>query len=150
MAEGGGTKVLRGVSISFGIVAVIVLVAVFWQRIVDAIAATWELVVDSFPNNPGQAVAVLVYLVLAVVMAVFFSRAGHFTAYGIVMGLWPLLWFLFWEGFPLLGLQPTWTSSLGLGHLAPGPVVVFAVLADLIITLVFVPLELREKTRRRR
>jgi len=150
MAESGGTKVMRGVSISFGIVALLILVAVFWQQIVDTVVGAWTYVVDSFPSNPGQAIAVLVYLLLAVVMAVFFSRAGHFTAYGIVIALWPLLWFVFWEGFPLFGLRPTWTDAMGLAHLPPAPVITFAVLAVLIITAVFVPLELREKTRRRR
>ena len=44
MAESGGTKVMRGVSISFGIVALLILVAVFWQQIVDTVvggALSW-------------------------------------------------------------------------------------------------------------
>ena len=87
---------------------------------------------------------------IAAIMGVVFSRAGHFTAYGIVVALLPLLWFLFWEGFPLLGLAPTWTESMGLGHMAPGKVILFAVVADIIITVIFVPLEWREKIKRHR
>src|SRR6478735_1945223 len=97
--EGGGTKVLKGVSIAVAIVAAIVLVAVFWRQVLDALVAAWDYVGAHFPTDTGQATAVLIYLVLAAVMGVVFSRAGHFTAYGIVVALWPLLWFLFWEGF---------------------------------------------------
>ena len=91
-----------------------------------------------------------VYLLLSIyslsaLLGIVFSKAGHFTAYGIAMGLAPLLWALFWEGFPLLGLDPSWTDSLGLAHLDPVSVIVFAVVAGIIITIVFVPLELREK-----
>ena len=150
MAEGGGTKVLKGASIAFAIVAAIVLVAVFWRQVVDAVVSAWDYVGDQFPTDTSQGAAVLIYLVLAAVMGVVFSRAGHFTAYGIVVALWPLLWFLFWEGFPLLGLAPTWTESMGLGHMAPGQVILFAVVADLIITVIFVPLEWREKIKRHR
>jgi hypothetical protein len=66
------------------------------------------------------------------------------------MGLMPLLWALFWEGFPRLGLDPTWTDNLGVGHIGPGIVITWAIVAGVIITLVFVPLELWEKGRRRR
>ena len=66
------------------------------------------------------------------------------------MGLTPLLWALFWEGFPPLGLHPNWTGSLGLTHLAPIYVITWAIVADVLITLIFVPLELRENMQRRR
>jgi len=47
------------------------------------------------------------------------------------------------EGFPLAGLHPSWVSSLGLAHLSPLIVITWAIIADVLITLVFVPLELR-------
>jgi hypothetical protein len=93
---------------------------------------------------------VVVYLILSILLGIMFSKAGHFTAYGVVMGLGPLLWFLFWEGFPPLGLSPTWTDSLNINHMPPAVVILFAIVADIIITLVFVPLELREKMLHRR
>ena len=102
------------------------------------------------PGAAGQKVAVVVYLIVAALVGIVFSQAGHFTAFGIAMGLGPLLWFLFWEGFPLLGLKPSWTSSMGLGHLPPGQVIVWAIVAAAVITLVFIPLELREKFQRRK
>jgi hypothetical protein len=144
-SEGGGTKILRGLVIAAVIVAVLVLMAAFRNNVVDAMSATWGFVGDHFPTAVAQRVAVLIYLVVAVVLSVVFSKAGHFTAYGIAMGLGPLLWFVFWEGFPLLSLSPSWTSRLGLDHLPPTMVITWAVVADLIITVVFVPLELREK-----
>jgi hypothetical protein len=143
--EGGGSKILRGLVIALVIVAAIVLLAVFWRQVLDAIQWTSEYVWDRVPAQAGQKAAVIVYLILAVVLGIFFSKAGHFTAYGIAMGLGPLLWFLFWEGFPLLGLSPTWTDSMGLTHLGPSQVILFACVAAVVITLVFVPLELREK-----
>jgi hypothetical protein len=79
-----------------------------------------------------------------------FSQAGHFTAYGLAVVLGPLLWFLFWEGFPLLGLKPSWTGSMGLGHMTPGLVILWGVVGAAVITLVFVPLELREKFLKRK
>jgi hypothetical protein len=150
VAESGGTKVARGAGIAVGIVAAIVLLAVFYKQIGDALAWAWDYLTDQFPKATDQAVVVTIYLLLAVVLSVLFSRAGHFTAYGIVIALWPLLWFLFWEGFPKLGLDPTWLNTLGVSHLAPGPVILWAIVADLIITIIFVPLELREKAKRRR
>ena len=147
--EGGGTKVLRGLLIAALVVAAIVLVAVFWRQVGDALTATWRFVEDHIPGGAAQRTAVIVFLVVAFLLGVAFSKAGHFTAYGVAMGLAPLLWALFWEGFPPLGLSPSWTSRLGVGHLAPVDVIVWAVVAMAIITLVFVPLELREKWQRR-
>jgi hypothetical protein len=148
--EGGGSKILRGLVIAVVIVAAIVLLAVFWRQVLDALQSAGTYVSDRFPTETGQAAAVVIYVILSIVLGVLFSKAGHFTAYGVVMGLGPLLWFLFWEGFPLLGLHATWTDSMGLSHLAPSRVILFAVVADIIITLVFVPLELREKFQHRR
>ena len=148
--EGGGSKILRGLVIAVVIVAAIVLLAVFWRQVLDALQSAGQYVSDRFPTEPGQAVAVIVYLILSVLLGILFSKAGHFTAYGVVMGLGPLLWFLFWEGFPPLGLSPSWTDSMDLAHLDPATVILFAVVADIIITLVFVPLELREKFQHRR
>jgi hypothetical protein len=148
--EGGGTKVVRGLLIALVIVGAIVLLAVFWRQVLDGIESTWGYLMDHVPVEAGQRTAVIIYLVLAAVLGIIFSKAGHFTAYGIAMGLGPLLWFLFWEGFPLLGLDPSWKASLGLQHLEPSQVILWAVVAAVIITLVFVPLELWEKYRRRK
>jgi hypothetical protein len=148
--EGGGSKILRGLLIAVVVVAAIILLAVFWRQVLDALQSAGNYVVDRFPSETGQGVAVIAYMVIAILLSILFSKAGHFTAYGIAMGLVPLLWFLFWEGFPPLGLSPTWTDSLDITHLAPGIVILFAVVADVLITLVFVPLELREKFQRRR
>ena len=148
--EGGGSKILRGLAMAVVIVAAIILIAVFWRQVLDALQSAGQYIADRFPSETGQAVAVIVYLILAILLGVLFSRAGHFTAFGIAMGLGPLLWFLFWEGFPPLGLSPSWTDSLDLAHLDPATVILFAVVADIIITLVFVPLELREKFQHRR
>jgi hypothetical protein len=147
--EGGGSKILRGLLIAIVIVAAIVLLAVFWRQVLDTLSSAGTYVVDRFPGETGQAVAVVVYLILSVLLGILFSKAGHFTAYGVVMGLGPLLWFLFWEAFPPLGLSPSWTTSLDLAHLDPGRVILFAIVADILITLVFVPLELREKYKQR-
>jgi hypothetical protein len=143
--EGGGSKILRGLLIAVVIVAAIVLLVVFWHQVLDAVQSATAYVWNRVPAEAGQQVAIIVYLILAIILGIAFSKAGHFTAYGVAMGLGPLLWFLFWEGFPLLGLSPTWTDSLGLSHLGPSEVILFACVADVIITLVFVPLELREK-----
>ncbi|HKD96047.1 MAG TPA: hypothetical protein VKB69_00470 [Micromonosporaceae bacterium] len=148
--EGGGTKVFRGLLIAVCVVAAIVLVAVLWGQLRHAIAESWYFVADHFPTDANQRIAVIVYLVLAIVGAVIFSKAGHFTAYGIAAGLGTLLWLLFWEGFPPLGLSPKWTGQMGLDHLDRTRVALWAVVAVLVITLVFVPLEFREKYRRRR
>jgi hypothetical protein len=148
--EGGGTKVLRGLLIAALLVAAIVLIIVFWRQVVDAVDMAWGYVRDHFPKQSQQRIAVVVYLVVALLMGMAFSKAGHLTAYGLAMGLTPLLWALFWEGFPPLGLSPTWTTRLGLAHLGPTEVVLWAVVAAAIITLVFVPLELREKYLRRK
>lgn len=148
--EGGGSKILRGLLIAVVIVAAIVLLAVFWRQVLDALQSASSYVWDRVPTETGQQVAIIVYLILAVILGIVFSKAGHFTAYGVAMGLGPLLWFLFWEGFPPLGLSPTWTDSLSLNHLAPSPVILFACVAAVVITLVFVPLELREKYLKRK
>lgn len=148
--EGGGTKVFRGMFIALGIIVVLVLLVVLWAQFRHGIAETWGYVVDHFPKSGNQRIAVIVYLVLAALGAVLFSNAGHFTAYGIATGLGTLLWVLFWEGFPPLGLHPNWTGNMGLGHLDPTRVILWAVVGFLVITIVFVPLELSEKYRRRR
>jgi hypothetical protein len=148
--ESGGVKVLRGLGIAVAIVVALVLVAVFWRQALDGLGALWNYLVDRIPDQGAQRTSILVYLGLCVLLGVIFSQAGHFTAYGIVMGLGPLLWFVFWEGFPPLGLNPTWTDTLGLDHMSPSQVILWAIVADVVITLVFVPLELREKYRVRR
>ncbi len=148
--EHGARNVLRGVVFAVCVVAVIILVAVYWGRIRHAVASAWHFVADNFPSDGNQRTAVLVYLILAVIAAVVFSRAGHFMAYGLAIGLGSLLWFLFWEGFPPLKLSPSWAHDAGLNHLGRTPVILWAVIAVVVITLVFVPLEMREKVRRRR
>jgi hypothetical protein len=141
---------MRGLATALAIVVALVLLVVFRNQVADFGQWIGNYVWDRVPGAAGQKAAVVVYLILAAVVGIFFSQAGHFTAYGIAMGLGPLLWFLFWEGFPLLGLKPNWTSSMGLGHLPPGQVIVWALVAAAVITLVFVPLELREKFQRRK
>jgi hypothetical protein len=148
--EGGGTKFMRGLVIALIVVAAIVLLIVFRSQTLDVLRKTGNYVADSFPADSGQRVAVVIFMVLAVLMGIIFSQAGHFTAYGIAMGLAPLLWFLFQEGVPPVGLKPSWASSAGLEHMSPGNVVLWAVVADVIITLVFFPLELREKYQARK
>jgi hypothetical protein len=149
-AESGGTKFVRGLVIAVLVVAALVLVIVFRNQVWDSLKNGANFVADSFPQQNGSRVAVLIYMVLAVLLGIIFSQAGHFTAYGIAMGLAPLLWFVFWEGVPPVGLKPSWAQSAGLEHMSPGNVVLWAVLADIIITLVFFPLELREKVQARR
>ena len=149
--EGGAVKVLRGLGIAVLIVVALVLVAVYWRQALDLVVSIWNYLMDRIPDQGGQRTAVLVYMIAAVLMGILFSQAGHFTAYGIATGLVPLLWFLFWEGFPPLGLNPVWTSNLGVAHLRPSQVILWAVVATVLTTIVFVPLEFREKwTRRRR
>jgi hypothetical protein len=148
--EGGGSKVLRGIMIALGLVIAIVLLAVFFRQFRDFLVSVWNYIADHFPNDTGQQVAVIVYLILAALAAIAFSNAGHFTAYGIATGLGSLLWFLFWEGFPPIGLKPSWAHQLGLGHMGPNEVILWGVVGAAVITLVFVPLELREKLLRRR
>ena len=150
MAEGGGVRFLRGLVTAALIVAAIILVAVFWRPVFDWLGSVGGFIRDHTPTQSGQRVAVVIYLVVAAILGVAFSKAGHFMAYGIILGLGPLLWVLFWEGFPPLGLNPTWTTSLGVGHLDPAGVALWAAVAAVVITLVFVPLELREKYQRRK
>jgi phosphate starvation-inducible membrane PsiE len=149
-AEGGGAKVLRGLLIAALIVIGLVLLVVFWRQVLDAGEATFNYISERFPAEAGQQAAVIIYLVVAGILGILFSKAGHFTAYGIAIGLGTLLWFLFWEGFPAIGLSPSWAESAGLGHLPPSIVTLWAVVGAAIITLVFVPLELWEKFRKRR
>jgi hypothetical protein len=149
-AEGGGSKVVRGLGIAVLVAAAIVLLVVFWRQFLDLLGSIGTYIQDHIPADNSQKAAVLVYLIVAVLLSIVFSKAGHFTAYGIVMGLGPLLWFLFWEGFPPLGLKSSWTSGMGVGHMPPNEVILWAIVADVLITLVFVPLELREKFQRRR
>jgi NAD(P)-dependent dehydrogenase (short-subunit alcohol dehydrogenase family) len=148
--EGGGTKIARGLVIAAVIVAAIVLIAVFWSPFLDALRAAGDYVADRFPSDTNQRAAIIAFLVLAVLLGILFSNAGHFTAYGLAMGLGPLLWVLFWEGFPPLGLSPTWKDTLNVNHLGPTEVAVWAIVGAAVITLVFVPLELREKYRMRK
>jgi hypothetical protein len=148
--EGGGSKILRGMLIALVVVALLVLAVAFRSDVVDGLHRLWDFVSGKFPGSTAQQVTIIVYMIVAVLLSVLFSKAGHFTAYGVAMALVPLLWFLFWEGFPSLNLNPTWTSSLGVGHLAPSDVILWAIVADVLITIVFVPLELWEKMRRRK
>jgi hypothetical protein len=151
--EGGGSKILRGFLIAVAIVAAIIVVALFciivvalfWRQILDGLEYTFNYVSDRFPTETGQQVAVIVYLVVAALFGVLFSKAGHFIAYGVAIGLGSLLWILFWKGFPAVGLKPPWAESAGLGALATSVVILWAAVAVGIITLLFVPLELREK-----
>jgi hypothetical protein len=148
--ETGGTKFFRGLLIAALLVAAIVLLIVFWRQVLDGLNALGEYITDHVPGQTAQKVAVIVYLVLAVLFGVLFSKAGHFTAFGVGLGLVPLLWLLFWEGFPPLGLSPTWTSSMGLQHLSPTGVAIWAIIAAVVMAIVFVPLELREKYLKRK
>ncbi len=148
--EDGSKLVLRGVLISVVTVAILVLLAAFRTAVFDAVSGAWNFVVDRIPDDGSQRTAILVYLIVAVLIGIVFSKAGHFTAYGVAVGLIPLLWVLFWEGFPPLGLDPAWTDNLGVGHIGPGIVATWAFVAVILMTLVFVPLELWEKARRRR
>jgi hypothetical protein len=148
--ERGARNVLRGVVTAVVVVAAIVLLTVYFGRIRHAVVRAYHFVANNVPSDGDQRTAVLVYLILAVIAAVAFSRAGHFMAYGLAIGLGSLLWFLFWEGFPPLKLHPTWTNQMALHHLGRTPVIVWAVVAVVLITLVFVPLEIGEKGRRRR
>ncbi|MEU8074738.1 hypothetical protein AB0B31_04755 [Catellatospora citrea] len=149
-AEAGAFKILKGLGIAIVIVVSLVLIAVYWQPVLSTIVDIWNYLIDRIPSDGGQRTAVLIYMIAAVVMGVLFSQAGHFTAYGIAMGLVPLLWVLFWEGFPPLGLNPVWTDNMGVAHLRPSQVALWAVVAAVLTTLVFVPLEFREKWQRRR
>jgi hypothetical protein len=148
--ETGGTKFLRGLLIAALLVAAIVLLIVFWRQVLDGASALGHYISDHVPGQAAQKAAVVVYLVLAVLFGVVFSKAGHSTAFGLGLGLVPLLWLLFWEGFPPLGLSPSWTSSMGLQHLGPTAVAIWAVIAAAVMTIVFVPLELREKYLKRK
>jgi hypothetical protein len=150
--EGGGSKILRGFLLAVVIVAVIIAVALFWRQLLDALSATFGYISDNFPTEPSQQIAVIVYLVLAGLLGVIFSKAGHFVAYGVVIGLGSLLWILFWKGFPAVGLEPSWAESAGLGQLSTKQVIVWAIVGAGLITILFVPLELREKylSRKRR
>jgi hypothetical protein len=123
---------------------------VFRSQVWDGLKNGGNYVADSFPQQTGSKLAVAIYMVLAVLLGIIFSQAGHFTAYGIAMGVTPLLWFLFWEGVPPIGLHPSWAHSAGLEHMTVGNVILWAVLADAIVTLVFFPLELREKFQERK
>jgi hypothetical protein len=148
--ESGGAKFVRGLVIAVVVVAALVLLIVFRSQAWEGVKNAADYIGDSFPGQTGSKVAVLVYMVVAVLLGILFSQAGHFTAYGIAMGIAPLLWFLFWEGVPPVGLDPSWASSAGLEHMTAGNVVLWAVVADVVITLVFFPLELREKYQARK
>jgi len=148
-AEGGGSKVLRGLIIAVLIVAALVLLAVFYRQVGDALSSLGRYVQDHIPASTNGKATLVVYLILSVLFGVVFSKAGHFVAYGIVVLLLPLLWVVYWEGFPPLGLK-SFGESMGVGHLAPVDVVLWAIIAAALITLVFVPLEIREKFQKRR
>jgi len=148
-AEGGGSKVLRGLIIAILIVAALVLLAVFYRQVGDALSSLGRYVQDHIPASTNGKATLVVYLILSVLFGVVFSKAGHFVAYGIVVLLLPLLWVVFWEGFPPLGLKSFGETS-GVGHLAPVDVILWAIIAAALITLVFVPLEIREKFQKRR
>jgi len=148
--EGGGSKILRGFLFAVAIVAAIIVVALFWRQILDGLQAAFGYISDRFPTETSQQIAVIVYLVIAALFGVLFSKAGHFIAYGVAIGLGSLLWILFWKGFPAVGLKPPWAESAGLGQLSTGVVILWAAVAVGIITLLFVPLELREKYLKRK
>lgn len=147
--EGGGSKILRGLLIAVVIVGIIIAVALFYRQIFDGLEATFGYISDRFPTETGQQVAVIVYLVIAALMGVLFSKAGHFIAYGVAIGLGSLLWILFWKGLPAAGLAP-WSQSAGLGALSTANVILWAAVAVGLITVLFIPLELREKYLRRK
>jgi hypothetical protein len=148
-AEGGGSKVLRGLIIAVLIVAALVLLAVFYRQVGDALSSLGRYVQDHIPASTNGKATLVVYLIVSVLFGVIFSKAGHFVAYGIVVLLLPLLWVVFWEGFPPLGLQ-SFGQTMGVGHLAPVDVMLWAIIAGALITVVFVPLEIREKFQKRR
>lgn len=148
--EGGGSKILRGFLFAVAIVAAIIVVALFWRQILDGLQAAFAYISDRFPTETSQQIAVIVYLVVAALFGVLFSKAGHFIAYGVAIGLGSLLWILFWKGFPAVGLKPPWAESAGLGPLDTNVVLLWAGVAVGIITLLFVPLELREKYLKRK
>ena len=151
-AESGGSKVLRGLIIAVLLVAALVLLAVFYRQVGDALSSLGTYVQEHIPGSTNGKATLVVYLILSVLFGVVFSKAGHFVAYGIVVLLMPLLWVVFWEGFPPLGLK-AFSDSMGIhakDRLAPGDVILWAIIAAALITLVFVPLELREKFQKRR
>jgi hypothetical protein len=149
-AEGGGRKVFQGLIIAVVIVAALVLLAVFYKQVGDALGSLGTYVQDHIPADTEGKATLVVYLILSIIFGVLFSKAGHFVAYGIVVLLLPLLWVVFWEGFPPLGLK-AFSETMGIEHhLGPTNVILWAVIAAVVITLVFVPLEIREKFQRRR
>lgn len=148
--EGGGSKVLRGFLFAVLIVAAVIVVALFYRQIFDGLQAAFGYVSDNFPAETNQQLAVIVYLVVAGLVGVLFSKAGHFIAYGVAIGLGSLLWILFWLGFPAVGLEPSWAEQAGLGAIKTEQVFIWAAVAVGLITLLFVPLELREKYLRRK
>jgi hypothetical protein len=135
--------------IALVVVVLIVLLAVFFGQFRDFLGSVWNYITDHFPSETDQKIAVIVYLILAGLAAIVFSQAGHFVAYGVATGLGTLLWFLFWEGFPPIGLKPSWAHQMGLGHMSPTLVILWGIIGAAVITLVFVPLEFREKFKRR-
>jgi hypothetical protein len=147
-ARTSGGNFWRGLLIAALIVVVGVLLIVFRVQLYDGVRAVGHFVSHRAPTTIHQKSAVGVYLILAAIAGFAFSRAGHLTAYGIATGLGVLLWIVFWEGLPLLGLRSNLASSLGLGHLSPTQVLTWAIIAALVTTAVFWPFELAEKRRR--
>src|SRR5262249_15137377 len=119
------------------------------RQVGDALSSLGHYVQDHIPASTNGKATLVVYLILSVLFGVVFSKAGHFVAYGIVVLLLPLLWVVYWEGFPPLGLK-SFGESMGVGPLAPVAVSLGAIRAAAPITLVFVPREIREKFQRRR
>ena len=65
-AEAGAFKILKGLGIAVLSVVALVLVAVYWEPVLDTIVATWNYLIDRIPTDGGQRTAVLVYLIAAV------------------------------------------------------------------------------------
>jgi hypothetical protein len=52
----GGSKILRGFLFAVVIVAAIILLAVYWRQVLDALGAGWNYLGDHFPGQGGQKV----------------------------------------------------------------------------------------------
>ena len=60
--EGGGSKILRGLVTAVIIMAVLVLVIVLRQQLLDSGGAVGRFVAEHIPATAGQKVALIVYL----------------------------------------------------------------------------------------
>ena len=84
---GGGSKIFRGVLIAVVTVGILVVAAAFWGDVVHGLKAIGNYVADHYPDEASQQASVIALLVFAVLISIIFSKAGHFTAYGVAMGL---------------------------------------------------------------